>query len=156
MKKGGKKKSVERKGSDKMERRRKRQPDWRIQAFIAAQKMQSGNRAARKSFMEAAFLKEHNAEFTLSREKGEAKTFHSLVLTRGVYSTSDRLLCILKDPKASFILGQRECRPSFPRGKELCIVFQLVRFILTRNRCAHTCGKKTDTHTHTNEIVQLN
>lgn len=52
--------------------------------------------------MEAGFLREHNAEFTLSREKGGTKTFHSLVLTRGVYSTSVRLLCTLKNPGASF------------------------------------------------------
>jgi len=52
--------------------------------------------------METGFLREHNAEFTLSREKGGTKTFHSLVLTCGVYSTSAWLLCTLKDPRVSF------------------------------------------------------
>lgn len=52
--------------------------------------------------MVVGFLREHNAEFTLSREKVGTKTFHSLVLTRGVYSTSAGLLCTLKDPEASF------------------------------------------------------
>lgn len=52
--------------------------------------------------MEAGFLREHNAEFTLSREKGGTETFHSLVLTRSVYSTSSELLCTLKDSEASF------------------------------------------------------
>lgn len=67
--------------------------------------------------MEARFRREHNAEFTLSREKGGTKTFHSLVLTRGVYSTSSELLCTLKDPEASFTLDIRMPVPFFSGEK---------------------------------------
>jgi len=88
---------------------------------------------AQKSFMEMGFLREHNAEFTLSREKGGRKTFHSLVLTRGVYSTSARLLCTLKDP--GYPLTRTWMQAFFFSREKLCIVFQPVRFILTRNRC---------------------
>lgn len=141
-----KKKSVERKGSDKMERTREK--GSRIGGYRPLQRR--GKYRPEIELPGKVSWKRHFSRSTMPnlhcREKGGAKTFHSLVLTRAVYSTSARLLCILKDPKASFILGQREVQALFSSGKELCIVFQLVRFILTRNRCAHTCGKKTDTH----------
>lgn len=67
--------------------------------------------------MKAEFLREHNAEFTLSREKGGTKTFHSLVLTRGVYSMSVGLLCTLKDPGGILFTPDTDAGFLFLRGE---------------------------------------